>query len=119
MNGRESGVEDYLGFLQSLHSLSGLIDDVLKGTATGGGNLGLETDKLGDGNSQARLTERLFLREIKLLKTILRTNPCRRAMERLEIDPDTLIPWSRMEASGLTTLSAFARTQRDPDHRGG
>lgn len=63
-----------------------------------------DTEKLGD---------RAILKEIKLLMKILGTHACRRALGLLEIDADTLIPWSKLETCGLETLAAFARTQRD------
>ena len=60
------------------------------------------------------LGERAILKEIKLLKKILGTNACRRALEKLEIEPSTLIPWSKLETCGLDTLAAFAHAQSNP-----
>ena len=91
--------------------LSSLIDNVLNAKSSEanlppGGGLSFEGPE--------QFSERDILKEIKLLKKILSTNTCRRALEQLEINSDTLIPWSRMKASGLEALAAFARTQRDP-----
>lgn len=66
-----------------------------------------------DGIETEKLSERAILKEIKLLKKILATHVCRRALRKLEIDPDTLIPWRKLETCGLETLAAFAHTQRD------
>jgi hypothetical protein len=63
----------------------------------------METENLG---------ERAILREIKLLKKILGTHACRRALGELEIDPGTLIPWAKLETCGLEALAAFARSHR-------
>lgn len=65
-----------------------------------------------DGMETENLSERALLREIKLLKKILGTHACRRALGELEIDPGTLIPWAKLETSGLELLAAFARSHR-------
>jgi len=57
------------------------------------------------------ITERAILREIKLLLKILGTSTCRRAMAQLEIDPDSLIPWKRMETCRLAALEVFVQAQ--------
>lgn len=59
------------------------------------------------------LSDRAILKEIKLLRKILGTQVCRRALAQLEIVPDALIPWSKLERSGLETLAAYARTQKN------
>jgi hypothetical protein len=59
------------------------------------------------------LSDRALLKEIKLLKKILGTHACRRALAQLEIDPDSLIPWSKLKTCGLETLAAYARTQKN------
>jgi hypothetical protein len=59
------------------------------------------------------LSDRALLKEIKLLRKILGTHVCRRALAQLEINPDSLIPWSKLETCGLETLAAFARTQKN------
>lgn len=59
------------------------------------------------------LTDRAILREIKLLLKILGSRACRRAMDQLEIDPDSLIPWKRMETCGLPSLEVFVQAQRN------
>lgn len=64
----------------------------------------IDAEKLGD---------RAILKEIKLLNKILGTHACRRALARLEIDPDGLIPWSKLETCGLETLAAFASAQKN------
>lgn len=66
-----------------------------------------------DGIEAEKLGERAILKEIKLLQKILGTHACRRALGNLEIDPRTLIPWSKLETCGLETLAAFARSQRN------
>ncbi len=66
-----------------------------------------------DGIETEKLSERAILKEIKLLKKMLGTHACRRALKHLEIDSLTLIPWSKLETCGLEILAAFARTQRD------
>lgn len=58
-----------------------------------------------------KLSVRAILREIKLLLKILGTNACRRVMAQLEIDPDSLIPWKRMELCGLKSLEVFVQAQ--------
>ncbi|MES2439559.1 MAG: hypothetical protein V4584_10855 [Verrucomicrobiota bacterium] len=59
------------------------------------------------------LKERAILKEIKLLKKMLGTSACRRALKQLDLDPATLIPWSKLETCGLEVLAAFARTRRE------
>jgi len=61
------------------------------------------------------LGERAFLKEIKLLRKILGTSVCRRALGQLELDPHALIPWSTLDTCGLETLATFARTQQNLD----
>lgn len=56
------------------------------------------------------LSDRAILKEIKLLRKMLGTSACRRALNQLEIEPDTLIPWRKLETCQLGILSAFART---------
>lgn len=66
------------------------------------------------GNADAeKLSDRAILQEIKLLWKILGTHACRRALGHLEIDPGSLIPWSRMETCGLEALAAYANSQRN------
>ena len=60
-----------------------------------------------------KLSDRAILREIKLLLKILGTSICRRALAQLEIDPDSLIPWKRMETCGLAALEVFVQAQRN------
>ncbi len=60
------------------------------------------------------LGERAVLKEIKLLRKILGTSVCRRALGRLGLDPHALIPWRTLGACGLPTLATFARTQSEP-----
>ncbi len=59
------------------------------------------------------ITDRAILREIKLLLKILGSRACRRAMDQVEIDPDSLIPWKRMETCGLAALEVFVQAQRN------
>lgn len=58
-----------------------------------------------------KIVDRAILKEVKLVKKILGTNACRRALALLEIDPHTLIPWRKLENCGLEILAAFARAQ--------
>jgi hypothetical protein len=58
------------------------------------------------------LSDRALLKEIKLLRKILGIHVCRRALAQLEINPDSLIPWSKLEACGREPLAAYARIQR-------
>ncbi len=68
-----------------------------------------------DGIDSENLSDRALLKEIKLLRKILGTHVCRRALAQLEIDPASLIPSSKLETCGLETLAAYARTQKiDP-----
>ena len=39
------------------------------------------------------------------------TDACRRAFGQLEIDPGTVIPWTKLATCGQQALVAFARTQ--------
>jgi hypothetical protein len=66
-----------------------------------------------DNIDSENLGDRAILKEIKLLKKILGTNACRRALALLKIDPNTLIPWSKLESCGLETLAAFARAPKN------
>jgi hypothetical protein len=59
------------------------------------------------------LSDRAILKEIKLLRKILGTHVCRRALGHLESDSNSLIPWSKLETSGLETLASYARTQKN------
>ncbi|MGL4400123.1 MAG: hypothetical protein ACRCXD_09670, partial [Luteolibacter sp.] len=59
------------------------------------------------------LSDRAILKEIKLLRKILGTHVSRRALGQLEIDSNSLIPWSKLETSGLETLATYARTQKN------
>lgn len=59
-----------------------------------------------------KLSDRAILREIKLLMKILGTSACRRALGQLEIDPDSLIPWKRMETCGLKALEVFVHAHQ-------
>ena len=61
------------------------------------------------------LGERAILKEIKLLRKILGTSVCRRALGRLELEPHALVPWSTLDTCGLETLATFARTQQNLD----
>lgn len=57
------------------------------------------------------IPDRAILREIKLMLKILGTRVCRQAMDQLDIRPDSLIPWQRMESCGLKALEHFARNK--------
>lgn len=58
------------------------------------------------------LSERALIKEIKLLRKMLGTAACRRALLHLQIDPETLIPWNKLATCGLESLVEFSRTQR-------
>lgn len=58
------------------------------------------------------LTDRALLKEIKLLRKIIGTNVCRRALAELGIDPNSLIPWSKLETCRQETLAAYALAYR-------
>jgi len=64
------------------------------------------------------LAERAILKEIKLLRKILGTSVCRRALGQLQLDPHTLIPWSVLATCGQETLATFARMQQSLDRPG-
>jgi hypothetical protein len=64
-----------------------------------------------DSAEAEKLTDRAILREIKLLLKILSTSACRRAIARLEIDPDSLIPWKPMETCGLPAVEDFVQAR--------
>jgi hypothetical protein len=66
-----------------------------------------------DNIDSENLSDRAILKEIKLLRKILGTHACRLALAELEINPNTLIPWSKLETCGLETLAAFARNQKN------
>jgi hypothetical protein len=70
-----------------------------------------------DGADAENLTDRAILKEIKLIKKILGTNACRRALALLKIDGNTLIPWGKLETCGLETLVAFARAHGEIEDR--
>ena len=60
--------------------------------------------------------EHMILKEIKLQRKILGTQACRRTLERLKIEPSSLIPWRRMDTCGMETLAAYASARRNrPD----
>lgn len=64
------------------------------------------------------LEGRKLLAEIKLLRKIASSGPCRRAMQKLGIDPGSLIPWARLGSSNSEILSNFARSQQDASASG-
>jgi hypothetical protein len=110
---RESGVEAYL-FRSKCHCLLGL-DQSDRQDARHVRMLALILPRylsfLIEDIDAENLRDRAILKEIKLLRKILGTHACRRALEQLEIDPATLIPWSKLETCGRETLATFARTQ--------
>ena len=53
------------------------------------------------------INERQLIREIKLLRRFCSLNRCRRALERLALSQDALLPIRAMADSGLPLLSAF------------
>lgn len=54
------------------------------------------------------LTERALISELKLLQTILKTQPVKRALELVEVAPAVLIPVERLRACGLEKVEQFA-----------
>ena len=55
---------------------------------------------------------RMLLAEIKLLRKLASSGPCRRAMKQLGIVPESLIPWARLESSNSDLLREYARRQQ-------
>lgn len=66
-----------------------------------------------DGAAAENIADRAILKEIKLLLKMLGTRACRRALAQLELDPETVIPWHRLETCGMKTVVAFAHSRRD------
>jgi hypothetical protein len=62
-------------------------------------------------SENAFIAERDLIKEIKLFKKILTSGPCRRTLQRLKIDPHTLIPWKRMEKSNSPHLRKYGNSQ--------
>lgn len=61
--------------------------------------------------SEEQISDRSVLKEIKLLRKILATGVCRRALAALSISPDSLMPWESLRSSGSNRLVKFAATQ--------
>jgi hypothetical protein len=59
------------------------------------------------------ISDRDLLKEIKLLKKISSSGPCRRAMQALGIEAQSLIPWDRLARSQSELLSKYAASQSD------
>jgi hypothetical protein len=59
------------------------------------------------------ISDRDLLKEIKLLKKISSSGACRRAMQDLGIDSQSLIPWNRLARSQSELLSKYAASQSD------
>jgi len=66
-----------------------------------------------DDAEAAIISDRNLLKEIKLLKKISSSGPCRRAMQALEIKSQSLIPWDRLARSQSELLSKYAASQSD------
>lgn len=59
------------------------------------------------------ISDRDLLKEIKLLKKISASGPCRRAMQALGIESQSLIPWNRLVRSQSELLAKYAASQSD------
>jgi len=57
------------------------------------------------------LSDRNLLKEIKLLKKISSSGPCRKVMQTLGIDSRSLIPWDRLARSQSELLAKYAESQ--------
>ncbi|MES2981146.1 MAG: hypothetical protein V4727_02440 [Verrucomicrobiota bacterium] len=60
---------------------------------------------------EGALSERDLLKEIKFLKKISSSGPCRRAMQAVGIESQSLIPWDRLAGSKSTLLAQYATSQ--------
>jgi hypothetical protein len=57
---------------------------------------------------EGAISDRDLLKEIKFLKKISTSGPCRRALRSLEIEPRALIPWDRLARSQSYLLVKYA-----------
>lgn len=57
------------------------------------------------------ISDRDLLKEIKLLKKIGSSGPCRRALQSLEIESRSLIPWDRLARSQSELLAKYGASQ--------
>lgn len=62
-----------------------------------------------DDSDAGNIPDRPLLKEIKLLKKISSSSVCRRCLESLGIECNTLIPWERLRRSRSDLLVNFAR----------
>lgn len=65
---------------------------------------------------QGAIPDRDLLKEVKFLKKISTSGPCRRAMRTLQLEPRSLIPWDRLASSKSELLATYAESQSE---RGG
>ncbi len=63
-------------------------------------------DKLDDAKS-GEILERAFIKEFKLLQKILQDKTVGRAFDKLEIDPDGILPTEQLDAGGMDLISKF------------
>ena len=63
-------------------------------------------DKLNDAKS-GKIFERAFIKEFKLLQKILQDKTVNRAFDKLEIDPDGVLPTEQLDAEGMDLISEF------------
>jgi hypothetical protein len=61
------------------------------------------------------LPKRDLLKEIKLLKKITSLGACRRSMQSLGIESQTLIPWDKLARSQSNLLVNYAKSQTNKD----
>jgi hypothetical protein len=61
------------------------------------------------------LPKRDLLKEIKLLKKITSLGACRRSMQSLGIESQTLIPWEKLAQSQSDLLVNYAKNQSNKD----
>lgn len=57
-----------------------------------------------------RITQRALINELKLLKTILKLQKVRQALQNIGTDPATLFPANQLRHCSLATVEAFANT---------
>lgn len=66
-----------------------------------------------EANAEGAQTDKNLINEIKLLKKISSSGPCRNAMQRLELNPSSLIPWERLAQSTCERLRKYGNSQID------
>jgi len=62
-----------------------------------------------EGVGTGEIDPRSILREIKLLQKIATSGICRRALQIISTDPQTLIPWQYLKSSPSEIIRKFAQ----------